>query len=247
MKYLKYLKEYFNYNINVDDFATLIVTHECNKNCKFCIDKYRGNDEYISIENVIKSMKYAKKNNIKEILIVGGEPTLHPKIIEISKIIKKFGFKTILTTNYSKPDIIKQLDGIIDNFNISFYNQNILPKQKDFKSDITLNVLLHKKQLNTKDELDNFIDKYKEYGQLKFSTLSICNDWTEKNQKLDYLDQLKGKNIILFGEIEGIIYRDCIIKRFDKIVNTNSKQSIKFHVDGEISRSWNRQVLDEVI
>ncbi len=84
--------------------------------------------------------------------------------------------KLILTTNYSKPDIIKQLDGIIDNFNISFYNQNILPKQKDFKSDITLNVLLHKKQLNTKDELDNFIDKYKEYGQLKFSTLSICND-----------------------------------------------------------------------
>ncbi len=53
MKYLKYLKEYFNYNINVDD-CTLIVTHECNKNCKFCIDKYRGTAEYISIETCYK-------------------------------------------------------------------------------------------------------------------------------------------------------------------------------------------------
>lgn len=247
MRYLKYLKEYFNYNIKVDDFATLVVTHECNKYCKFCIDKYRGRSEYISIENVLNAMRYAKNNNIKEILIVGGEPTLHPKIIEISKIIKKFGFKSILTTNYSNPDIIKQLDGIIDSFNISYYNQKELPKQSNFKSDITLNILIHKNQLNSKEDLDDFIDKYKNYGQLKFSTLSVCNDWTEKNQKVDYLDQLKGKNIILFNEIEGIIYRDCVIKRFDKIINSNSKQSIKFHVNGEISRSWDRQILDEVI
>lgn len=244
---MKYLKEYFNYNVTVDDFATLIVTHECNKNCNFCIDKYRGNTEFISIENVIKAINYAKKHNIKEILIVGGEPTLHPKIIEISKIIKDFGLKTILTSNYSKPEIIKQLDGIIDCFNISYYNQKILPKQENFKSDITINVLLHKKQLSTKEELDKFIDKYKNYGQLKFSTLSICNNWTEKNQKLEYLDQLNGKRILLFNEIEGILYRDCVIKRFDRVISTNSKQSIKFHVDGEISKSWDRQVLDEVI
>jgi len=231
----------FDGKVKTTEYGSLVVTHECNKHCKFCIDKYRGALEYITLANVKKTLKKAKELKLKEILIVGGEPTLHPSIVEIAKIVKEYGFKSILTTNYTKPLIIKKLDGIIDNFNISFYNQKTLPMQSDFISDITITTLIHKNQLSTKKQLDLFIDKYHSYGNLKFSTLSICNEWTKQMQKVEYLDKLHTKKIILFDEIEGLIYRDCIIKRYDKLINNNSYQSFKFHVDGEISQQWERE------
>jgi organic radical activating enzyme len=230
----------FDGKVKTTEYGSLVVTHECNKHCKFCIDKYRGQHEYITLENVNKALTKANEQGLKEILIVGGEPTLHPNIIEIAKMVKEFGFKSILTTNYTTPWIIKQLDGIVDCFNISYYNQRILPIQNDFISDITITTLIHKKQLPTKKQLDAFIDKYQNYGHLKFSTLSICNEWTKQMQKVEYLDLLDAEKLILFDEIEGLKYRDCIIKRYDKLINNNSYQSYKFHVDGEISQSWER-------
>lgn len=230
----------FDGKVKTSDFGTIVVTHECNKHCRFCIDEYRGCFEYISLSNVITALKKAKEHNLTEILLVGGEPTLHPNIVAIAKLVKTNGFKCILTTNYTKPDVIKQLDGIVDCFNISFYNQKRLPMQNDFISDITITTLIHKKQLNTKVQLDNFIDKYQNHGHLKFSTLTACNDWSERMQKVDYLDSLEGEKSVLFDEIEGLTYRGCIIKRSEKIINNNSFQSYKFHVDGEISQSWKR-------
>ena len=231
----------FDGKVKTTEYGSLIVTHECNKHCKFCIDKYRGRYEYITLENVIKALERAKRQGLKEILIIGGEPTLHPNIVEIAKTVKEYGFKSILTTNYTTPWVLKQLDGIIDCFNISFYNQKRLPMQCDFVSDITITTLIHKQQLPTKKQLDEFIDKYQNYGHLKFSTLSICNEWTKLMQKVDYLDILEAEKLVLFDEIEGLLYRGCIIKRYDKLLNDNSYQSYKFHVDGEISQSWERE------
>lgn len=81
-----------------------------------------------------------------------------------------------------------------------------MPKQSDFVSDLTLHTIIHNKQLNSKYKLDDFIDKHKNNGHLKFSTLEVCNEWTEKNQKVDYLDNLDCEKVLLFNEIEGLIY-----------------------------------------
>ena len=232
----------FDGKVKTTEFGSLVVTHECNKYCRFCIDKYRGRYEYITLENVIKALNKAKSLNLKEILIVGGEPTLHPNIVEIAKLVKEYGFKSILTTNYTKPSIIKQLDGIIDCFNISFYNQKELPMQCDFISDITITTLIHKKQLPNTNELNSFIDKYQNYGHLKFSTLTSCNEWTRQMQNVYYLDTLNAEKLVLFDEIEGLKYRGHIIKRNDKVIKENPYQSYKFHVDGEISQSWDRKL-----
>jgi len=240
-KFKEFISEKFEIDTSTNEFATLIVTHECNRDCVFCIDKYRGNVEYITIPTVIKHLKYAKSLGIKDILLVGGEPTLHPDIVEIARMVKEYGFNCILTTNYGYPDVVKKLDGIVDSFNISYYGGSNIPNQSNFKSDITINALIHKRQLSTKLELDKFIDKYKSYGDLKFSTLSVCNEWTKKNQKVDYLDELPGKRVVLFNEIEGIIYRGFIIKRHDRIINSSAHQSLKLHVDGKTSNSWDRK------
>ena len=222
------------------DYMSLVLTHECNKKCPFCIDTYRGSGEIISIENVHNAINFANKHKIKDILLIGGEPTLHPCVEIIASMIKNAGFRIIMTTNYTKPDIVKSLDGIVDCFNISFYNQKSIPRQSDFKSDITLHTLIHNNQLQNKEKLDNFINKYSENLNLKFSTLSICNNWTRKHQRVDYLDDLDCEWVVLFNEMLGQIYRGAIIKRYDRIINKKAHQSFKAHVDGFITQSWDR-------
>ncbi len=112
--------------------------------------------------------------------------------------------------------------------------------QSEFKSDITLTTLIHAKQLETREKLDRFIGQTHAFGHRKFSTLSVCNDWTKENQKVDYLDSLPCEWVVLFNEILGQKYRGTIIKRYDRQINNNAIQSFKFHVDGNISTSWVR-------
>lgn len=231
----------FDPKTTTSEYMSLVVTHACTRKCPFCIDKYRGNDEYMSLETVGKAIEYGLKNSIKDALIVGGEPTLHPQIAEIVIMLKVAGFRVILTTNYDNPEVIARLDGLVDCFNISYYNQKDLPSQCDMASDLTIHALIHARQLNTQEKLDKFIDDHQDKGHLKFSTLTVCNDWTERNRQVDYLDQLECDWIVLFNEIMGQEYRGTIIKRYDRVVNHTAMQSTKVHVDGEISTSWNRK------
>lgn len=229
-----------NIKIKTEEYMNLIVTHKCPNNCQFCIDKYKGNDEYISISNVKNAINFASKNNITDVLITGGEPTLHPEILTIVKLLKLAKLKTILTTNYCYPYAFHQLDGWVDNFNISYYGQEHLPKQSELMSNLTLHSLIYNGQLDTHDKLDSFIEVYKDYGHLKFSTLSICNEWTKQHQKVSYLDTINCKWIVLFNEILGQLYKGCLIKRYDKVINSVANQSYKVHPDGTINQSWDR-------
>ncbi|MGN0598687.1 MAG: radical SAM protein [Oscillospiraceae bacterium] len=218
---------------------SIVTTHKCQLNCPFCVDMHRKTSEEISIDNVTQALSFAKTKKIKDILLVGGEPTLHTHIVEIAQLIKSNGFRCILTTNYQRPDIVRQLDEIVDCFNISYYNQSELPKQRHFKSDLTLSVLLYKNRFNGKEDLDLFIDKYQKDMNIKFSTLTPCNKWAMSNQRVEWLDNLPFEwTGILFDEIIGHIYRNCIIKRYDRVVNPNAVQSYKCLVDGTIAKHW---------
>lgn len=221
-------------------YMSLVVTHECNLACAFCVDKYRGSGEFIEMKTVGSALAEAKTKGVEDILIIGGEPTLHPKIVEIARMVKAEGFRAIMTTNYMLPDVVGRLDGIIDCFNISYYKQKALPCQSSMKSDITLHALIHKKSLNSKQKIDGFIDKHQSVGHIKFSTLSPCNDWAKRNQVGDFLDELDCERVVLFNEMLGQIYRGAIIKRYDRVLTLDAEQSLKAHVDGEISISWDR-------
>lgn len=228
----------FKLETKTTDYISIVTNHTCQLNCPYCIDKYHGQNLYISIESVKTALEFARKNNIKDVLLVGGEPTLHPEILEIAKLVKESGFNLIVTTNYLLLSVVKNLDKYVDSFNISYYHQQELPEQKDFTADLTLSTLISAKNLSTKTELDAFIDKFKDKYTLKFSTLAIINKYTIENQKVDYLDTLPATNIVLFDEILGQIYRGCIIKRHDKIINSKADQSYKCLVNGKICKSW---------
>lgn len=224
------------------DYFIIVVTHECSRKCPFCIDKYRGQNEYISMENVEKGLDYAEKLKVKDIFLTGGEPTKHPDIVEIARRAKKRGFKVVMTTNYDNPLVMKELDGIVDSFNVSYYDQKELPNQDDFKSDITLSTIIWQERFPTKDDLDNFITKYEDKYYMKFSTLNSANEWCEERKKVTYLDDLPNVEMVrVFEFYPAQIYRGHVIMRADLPHIPNDVRPWKIFPDGEISNSWTRK------
>lgn len=234
----------FNPCITTDDYIFLVVTHECNRNCAFCVDLQRGKREYISLEDVKKACEYCVSNNVKTVTVLGGEPTLHPEIIDICTMLKHYDLYVVMTTNYSDPEIVRLLDKweLVDSFNISHYNQEQLPNAKDFRADLTLSKLLFKGGIDNKEKLDAFINKYQDqFDDIKFSTLTDINNFTHENKDVPFLNDLPiDKKVTIMGEIEGHYYRGYLIKRFDIKATEQAycKRSMKMHPNGELKRTW---------
>ncbi|MBU0580304.1 MAG: radical SAM protein [Candidatus Margulisbacteria bacterium] len=73
----------------------------CNNNCIFCManKEYRKN-KFFSYEKVIKQISAYAKKGFNSIGFLGGEPTLHPRIIDIVRHANKAGMKSIhIVTN----------------------------------------------------------------------------------------------------------------------------------------------------
>ena len=77
-----------------------IITKMCNLCCPHCWgDNMCG--EFLTMENYLKILDFANFINIKTIQYTGGEPLLHPHLINFAKTSKKLNFNNRLRTNFS--------------------------------------------------------------------------------------------------------------------------------------------------
>jgi len=105
-----------------DKYYTLIIFGKCNMRCSFC---FSGGSEKnlknqlpgaraVEFEEVIEKVIEQVKNN-EIIRISGGEPTLFPKEVkDILKAIKENGGYSILDTNGTNFNVLKELSKYID-------------------------------------------------------------------------------------------------------------------------------------
>lgn len=231
----------FDIKTSTKDFISIVLTHACTRNCPFCIDKYRNCGLEISDEHFLNGLQFAKKKNIKDVLLVGGEPTLHPRILQYARHVKEHGFRLLVTSNCAKINTLYELDQYVDCFNFSHYDQP-MPDAKRFKhADITICKLLYKGGIDTKEKLDVFINKHQDEYHLKFSTMTPINEWAYTHN-VNFLDALPGERIRIFdGEIPAIIYNGIVIKRHDAAIDafTPVTQSYKCLANGQIKQDWN--------
>jgi len=68
----------------------------CNNRCKFCVqgDK-RDFCKFKEIQELEKNLKETYREGKKEVVFTGGEPTLHPRFLDLVKYAKRLGFKEI--------------------------------------------------------------------------------------------------------------------------------------------------------
>ena len=94
----------------------IAVTDYCNLNCFFCSNEgmplYQKNNFFCDLEKTKTLIKILTEKGLKEISFTGGEPSLHPDILELVEFCGKFDFKNLFFhTNgvFIRKDLIKTL------------------------------------------------------------------------------------------------------------------------------------------
>ena len=188
-----------------------------------------------------KAVKWVKEKGMGEIYLHGGEASLHPLIKDFALQAKDEGIKTYMFTNYLIPESINDLDGVVDNIMISYYNQKDLPKQKDFESQLMLTTLVFKERFATMADLDRFIDEKSQLEmKMRFVTLNPATEWAAKNETVDYLEELfdntNDEDILLWRGKVAIYYRDCLMKFNNKQIFKRNRWNMA--IDGEIRNDF---------
>jgi radical S-adenosyl methionine domain-containing protein 2 len=96
------------------------ITSECNYNCKFCNHKNLG-EYHFSFKERIKIMIKFKNMGVEKINFTGGDPLLHPQLLEYCSYAKSFGMTVSVTTNgyLLNSKRIHNIVGVVDWINLS--------------------------------------------------------------------------------------------------------------------------------
>jgi molybdenum cofactor biosynthesis enzyme MoaA len=118
----------------------LKLTNECNGNCPFCIEAkgYSPNET----KDTKELSKKINDQNIKDLLILGGEPLLYPDIVGLVSQIRS-DINIYLTTNGSLliPELAKRLSPFLKGINISIHHSTSAKHKELTKIALDGNVL----------------------------------------------------------------------------------------------------------
>ena len=136
-RYTEFINNGKTYLLNKEPYLDIVLTDFCNANCWFCIAdlvhaKLSGDYEIFK-----QKVLYAINNmNVKEVLLLGGEPTMSKMLIPMIEWLSTLGLdKIVMTTNGIRLAQNKEyremvLSAGLTNINISFMNIDI-DKQKN--------------------------------------------------------------------------------------------------------------------
>lgn len=110
----------------------LTVNRSCNIRCKWCYAAgtgFKKNDD-MDFDSAKKVVDFCEEMKIKDVILIGGEPTIYPYIIDLISYINQKGLKTVLVTNgilfSQKGNIKKYIDAGLNSFSISLKANNQL-------------------------------------------------------------------------------------------------------------------------
>lgn len=199
-KYTEFVNNGKTYLLNKEPYLDIVLTDFCNANCWFCVadlihNKLNGNFDVFKQ----KVLFAVEKMNVREILLLGGEPTMSKMLIPMIKWLNTLSLdKIVITTNGIRLAQNKEyretlLSAGLTNINISFMNTDIdkqnhivnskhILKVADIKEiyktakENNVNVRINNNVfLGNNDSLDDIIDFYNQThnycDSIKFSPL----------------------------------------------------------------------------
>lgn len=117
-------------------YLSIVVTNKCQKKCVYCINSETDHRLNLPIETAVDNIKkLVDKYAVKEAILLGGEPTLHPRLFRLLASLRtQTGLEMIrLTTNgimllKSYEFILALVDPKhgIQGLNISFHNDDFI-------------------------------------------------------------------------------------------------------------------------
>lgn len=112
-------------------YLSVVATNKCNRACPYCINSDTDPSLQLPVEKMRRNVGEAvKRFKIKEAIILGGEPTLHPNILSIISGLKEAGIKIVrLTTNgiaLTDEMLTAMVEAGLDGVNVSFHNEDFI-------------------------------------------------------------------------------------------------------------------------
>jgi len=165
------------------DSIRVLATHACQERCNFCHNE--GAKDYlhtpIGIEETVAFSKRARDEfGLTVVHLTGGEPTLHPQIVDLARALKRADFSVQMTTNGDLPPHL--LDEIIEAgvSSINFSLHAITPE--DFRTTQVpggLNEKLEYYEFLMRRKKSN-IEKARQSAKVKLNTVVINEEITGK-------------------------------------------------------------------
>lgn len=91
-----------NYSFKVLNSPILVdfqITNHCNSNCPHCYAESSSSADHVSFTDIIKVLDNCEEAGVFEVALGGGEPTLHPRLVDILKAAQKRNLVCNLATN----------------------------------------------------------------------------------------------------------------------------------------------------
>jgi MoaA/NifB/PqqE/SkfB family radical SAM enzyme len=73
------------------------LTSTCNQRCVFCHDRQAQDGKIAPLHSVRQELSFGRRNGLRRVVLSGGEPTLHPKFLEIVGLARQLGYTHIQT------------------------------------------------------------------------------------------------------------------------------------------------------
>lgn len=176
------------------------ITKNCNFTCSYCVTRSKGETD-LTLEQLKKFVDKINKHiygrfHQAKFILAGGEPTMHPQLLEFLTYAKSFGHRLIVNTNASKSaDYLIRLFEITDCLHISVHTDftkgtvfvkkmtTILNwisfKNPHFGKCVVLKFMIQPKQLQiTLDMLEEIkkIENFEKYVILEFAPLQTRDE-----------------------------------------------------------------------
>lgn len=189
-----------------EKMISIKLTSKCNAKCSFCVDRggytptntHNGRPE---IEKIIESAN--KYKDYKTVIITGGEPFLcFPFLIGLLKGLRKTKKRLVVNTNGSLlcPEYVKELNGLIDELQISIHHpdEEINNKIFGFKFD--------KNDINKPYVHFEMIKLSLKYADFNVSINSCFNKYLKYHDRieLEWLASNLGANKLRLTELKKV-------------------------------------------
>ncbi|MFC1700790.1 radical SAM protein [Patescibacteria group bacterium] len=80
--------------------AWLVITYSCNNLCNYCYARNMIKQKYyMDFDYIIQVLDELSRIGVKECLLIGGEPTIYPHLIEIIKYGSSLGLQMKVVSN----------------------------------------------------------------------------------------------------------------------------------------------------
>lgn len=122
----------------------------CNFNCPYCVEKHMMNtfDKFLDYESLKNFFNKLSVKEHVEVNLAGGEPTLHPKFLDLVRFLKSKNYTTEVLSNGSrKKEWWKKAAKYLDVVHISFHPtettvENLINNLEEICEDTILNILI---------------------------------------------------------------------------------------------------------